>query len=106
MKGKGWDAGLVGVVAMGLALACESRAPIAVPATSRADEFSASAAAPTAAAHIGWEVFGSAAATAADGLEIIVTGTGTLVALASGGASSSAAIGVGTLEPQDVVDAV
>ena len=62
MKGKGWDARLVGVVAMGLALACESRAPIAAPATSRAGEFSASAAAPTAAAHIGWEIFGSASA--------------------------------------------
>src|SRR2546427_11435148 len=85
MKGKGWDARLVGVVAMGLALACESRAPIAAPATSRAGEFSASAAAPTAAAHIGWEIFGSASATAADGLKIIVTGTGTFVAPASGG---------------------
>ena len=29
MKGNGWDARLVGVVALGLTLACESRAPIA-----------------------------------------------------------------------------
>src|SRR3989449_1691169 len=96
MKGKGWDARLLGVVALGLALACESRAPIAAPSTSRASEFSASAAAPTAAAHIGWEIFGSASATAADGLKIIVTGSGTFVAPAGGGGTSSAATGGGT----------
>src|SRR2546422_8735762 len=96
MKGKGWDARLLGVVAMGLALACESRVPIAAPSTSRASEFSASAAAPTAAAHIGWEIFGSASATAADGLKIIVTGSGTFVAPAGGGGISSAGTGGGT----------
>ena len=62
MEGKGWDARLLGVVVMGVALACERGAPIAAPSTSRASEFSASGAAPTAAAHIGWEIFGSASA--------------------------------------------
>ena len=62
MNCKGWDARLLGVVAMALAFACESRAPIAAPSTSRAGELSASAAAPPAAAHIGWEIFGSASA--------------------------------------------
>jgi len=106
MDGKGWDARLLGVVAMGLALACESRTPIAAPSTSRASEFSASAAAPTAAAHIGWELFGSASATAADGLKIIVTGSGTFVAPAGGGGTSSAATGGGTWETRDASDAV
>src|SRR2546425_486904 len=41
MNCKRWDASLLGVVAMGLALACESRGPIAAPATSRTGEFSA-----------------------------------------------------------------
>src|SRR2546426_4685329 len=106
MKGKGWDARLLGVVALGLALACESRAPIAAPSTSRASEFSASAAAPTAAAHIGWEIFGSASATGADGLKIIVTGAGTFVAPAGGGGTSSAATGGGTWETRDASNAV
>jgi len=47
MKCKRWDATLLGVVAMALALACESSAPIAAPSTSRADALSASAAAPS-----------------------------------------------------------
>src|SRR5437667_11490052 len=106
MKGKGWDSRFVGVVAMGLAVACESRAPIAAPSTSRPGEFSASAAAPAAAAHIGWEIFSSASATAADGLKIIVTGTGTFVAPAGGGETSSAATGGGTWETRDASDAV
>jgi len=89
MKCKRWDARLPGVVAMALALGCESSAPIAAPSTSRADELSASVGAPTAAAHIGWEIFGSASATAADGLKIIVTGNGTFVAPADGGGRSS-----------------
>jgi hypothetical protein len=101
MEGKGWDTRLLGVVAMGLALACESRAPIAAPSTSRASEFSASAAATTAAAHIGWQIFGSASATAADGLKIIVTGSGTFVAPAGGGGTSSAVTGGGTWETRD-----
>src|SRR2546430_3280221 len=75
-------------------------------ATSRAGEFSASAAAPTAAAHIGWEIFGSASATAADGLKIIVTGTGTFVAPASGGGASSAATRGGTGGNPDAGDTV
>src|SRR5438128_3289583 len=106
MKGKGGDARLLGVVAMALTLACESRAPIAAPSTSRAGEFSASAAAPTRAAQIGWEIFGSASATAADELKIIVTGGGTFVAPAGGGGSSSAATGGGTWETRDASDAV
>src|SRR2546428_714521 len=106
MNGKEWDTRLLGVVAMGLALACESRVPIAAPSTSRASEFSASAAAPTAAAHIGWEIFGSASATAADGLKIIVTGSGTFVAPAGGAGISSAATGGGTWETRDASDAV
>jgi hypothetical protein len=122
MEGKGWDARLLGVVAMGLALACESRAPIAAPSTSRASEFAASAATPTAAAQIGWEIFGSASATAADGLKIIVTGSGTFVAPAGaggeqhdgreqgdeqrGGGISSAVTGGGTWETRDASDAV
>ncbi len=98
MKCKRWDARLPGVVAMALALGCESSAPIAAPSTSRADELSASVGAPTAAAHIGWEIFGSASATAADGLKIIVTGNGTFVASAGGGGTSSAATGGGNWE--------
>jgi hypothetical protein len=106
MERKGWDARLLGVVAMGLALACESSAPIAAPSTSRAGEFSASVAAPTAAAHIGWEIFGSASATAADGLKIIVTGAGSFVAPAGGGGTSSAVTGGGTWETRDASAAV
>ena len=98
MKCERWDARLPGVVAMALALGCESSAPIAAPSTSRADELSASVGAPTAAAHIGWEIFGSASATAADGLKIIVTGAGTFVAPAGGGGTSSAATGGGNWE--------
>src|SRR2546426_5243518 len=105
MRGKGGDGRRVGVVALGLALACESRAPIGAPSTSRASEFSASAAAPTAAAHIGWEIFGSASATAADGLKIIVTGSGTFVAPAGGGGTSRAATGGGTWETRGARDA-
>src|SRR3989449_3836568 len=106
MKGKGWDARLLGVVALGLTLACESRAPIAAHSMSRASEFSASAAAPTSAAQIGWEIFGSASATAADGLKIIVTGNGTFVAPAGGGGTSSAATGGGNWETRNASDAV
>ena len=106
MEGKGWDARLLGVVAVGLALACESRGPIAAPSTSRASEFSASAAAPTAAAHFGWELFGSASATAADGLKIIVTGAGTFVAPAGDGGTSSAATGGGNWETRDASNVV
>src|SRR5438876_8811648 len=106
MKGKGGDARLLGVVAMALTLACESRAPIAAPSTSRAGEFSASVDAPTAAAQIGWEIFGSASATAADGLKIIVTGNGTFVAPAGGGGTSSAATGGGNWETRDASNVV
>src|SRR2546428_3233477 len=106
MKCKRWDARLLGVVAMALALACESSAPIAAPSTSRADALSASAAAPATAAQIGWEIFGSASATAADGLKIIVTGAGTFVAPAGGGGTSSAATGGGNWETRDASNAV
>jgi hypothetical protein len=106
MNCKRWDAGFLGVVAMGLALACESGAPIAAPSTSRAGEFSASVAAPATAAEIGWEIFGSASATAADGLKIIVTGNGTFVAPAGGGGASSAATGGGNWETRNASDAV
>jgi len=106
MKCKRWDARLPGVVAMALALGCESSAPIAAPSTSRADELSASVGAPTAAAHIGWEIFGSAAATAADGLRIIVTGAGTFVAPAGDGGTSSAATGGGNWETWDASNVV
>jgi hypothetical protein len=101
MKGKRWDASLLGVVAIALTLACESRGPIAAPSTSRTAEFSANGAPSPAAAHIGWEIFGSASATAADGLKIILTGAGTFVAPASGGGTSSAATGGGTWETRD-----
>ncbi len=106
MEGKGWDARVLGLVAMGLALACESRAPIAAPSTSRANEFSANAATPIAAAHIGWQLFTSGSATAADGLKIIVTGNGTFVAPAGGDGISSAVTGGGTWETRDASDAV
>lgn len=106
MEGKGWDARFLGVVAIGLALACESRAPITAPSTSPASEFSASATGLTAAAHIGWELFNSGSATAGDGLKIIVTGSGTFVAPAGGGGTSSAVTGGGTWETRDASDAV
>ncbi len=106
MKCQRWDATLLGVVAMALALACENSAPVAAPATSRADALSASVGAPTAAAHIGWEIFGSASATAADGLKIIVTGAGTFVAPAGGGGTSSAATGGGNWETRDASNVV
>ena len=106
MNFKRWDAGFVGLVGIALALACESGAPIAAPSTSRAGEFSASVNASAPAAHIGWEIFGSASATAADGLKIIVTGSGTFVAPAGGGGTSSAATGGGTWETRDASDAV
>src|SRR2546428_4364870 len=105
MKRERFNARLLGVVAIGLALACGSGARIAAPSTSRAGEFSASVAAPTTAARIGWEIFGSASATAADGLKIIVTGAGTFVAPAGGGGTSSAATGGGTWETRDASDA-
>jgi len=104
MKCKRWDATLLGVVA--IALACENSAPVAAPATSRADALSASVGAPTAAAQIGWEIFGSASATAADGLKIIVTGTGTFVAPAGHGGTSSAATGGGNWETRDASNVV
>ena len=104
MKCKRWDATLLGVVA--IALACENSAPVAAPATSRADALSASVGAPTAAAQIGWQIFGSASATAADGLKIIVTGAGTFVAPASGGGTSSAATGGGNWETRDASNVV
>jgi len=97
---------LLRVVAMGLALACERGAPIAAPATSRAGELSASVATPATAAQIGWEIFGSASATAADGLQIFVTGNGTFVAPAGGGGTSSAVTGGGTWETRDASNAV
>src|SRR2546426_7005027 len=91
---------------MALALGGESSARIAAPSPSRADEFPGSVGAPTAAAHIGWEIFGSASATAADGLKIIVTGNGTFVAPAGGGGTSSAATGGGNWETRNASDAV
>ena len=106
MEGKGWDARLLGVVVMGVALACERGAPIAAPSTSRAGEFSTSVNASAPAAHIGWEIFGTASATAADGLKIIVTGSGTFVAPAGGGGISNAVTGGGTWETRDASDAV
>src|SRR5260370_37823551 len=106
MEGKGWDARVLGLVAMGLALACESGAPIAAPSTTRAREFSAKAATAVAAAHIGWQLFTSGSATAADGLKIIVTGNGTFVAPAGGDGISSAVTGGGTWETRDASDAV
>ncbi len=106
MNCKRGDARFLGLVAMGFALACESGAPMAAPATSRAAEFSASVAAPATAAQIGWEIFGAASATAADELKIIVTGSGTFVAPAGGGGTSSAVTGGGTWETRDASDAV
>src|SRR5437773_10708223 len=90
------DARFVGLVGIGLALACERGAPIAAPSTSRAGEFSASVNASAPAAHIGWEIFGSASATAADGLRFLVTGKGPLVVRAGGGGRSGEAPGGGT----------
>jgi len=106
MKCQRWDATLLGVVAMALALACESSAPVAAPSTSRADALSASVGAPTAAAQIGWQIFSSASATAADGLKIIVTGNGTFVAPAGSGGTSSAATGGGNWETRDASNVV
>ena len=106
MNCKRWDARFVGLVGIGLALACERGAPIAGPSTSRAGEFAASVNASAPAAHIGWEIFGSASATAADGLQIFVTGNGTFVAPAGGGGTSSAATGGGTWETRDASNAV
>jgi hypothetical protein len=106
MERKGWNPRLVGAIATGVALACESSAPTAAPSASRAGEFSASAAAPTTAAHIGWEIFGAASATAADNLKITVTGTGTFVAPPGAGGTSSAVTGGGTWETRDGSDAL
>jgi hypothetical protein len=106
MEDKGWITRLLGVVAMGLALACEHGAPMVAPATTRAAEFAASVAPQTPAAQIGWEIFGSASATAADGLKILVTGSGTFVAPAGSGGTSSATTGGGTWETRDANDAV
>jgi len=106
MKCKRWDATLLGMVAMVLALACESSAPVAAPSRSRADALSASVGAPTAAAQIGWQIFGSASATAADGLKIIVTGAGTFVAPAGDRGTSSAATGGGNWETRDASNVV
>src|SRR5207248_11681097 len=64
MNYKRWDARFLGLVAMGLALACERGAPTAAPATPRADELSASVVGSAHAARIGWEIFGSASDTA------------------------------------------
>jgi hypothetical protein len=105
MNCKRGDARFLSVVAMGFALACESGAPMAAPATSRTAEFSASIAAPATAAHIGWEIFGAASATAADELKIIITGSGTFVATVGGG-PSSAVTGGGTWETRDASSAV
>jgi hypothetical protein len=106
MKCEKWNARLLGVVAMGLVLACEDRGPIVEPVTSRAGELSAIRVAPTTAAHIGWEIFTSASATAADGLKLIVTGSGTFLAPAGGPGTSSAATGGGTWETRDATGAV
>ena len=110
MEGMGWDARLLGVLAMGLALACERGAPTAAPATPRADEFLANVVAPAHADRVGWEIFGSASDTARDGLKITVTGSGTFVAPADGRGTSAGAdghsrhdavTGGGTWETQD-----
>ncbi len=105
MKCRRWDTRLLGVVTMALALGCDSGGPIAAPSTSRAGEFSASVV-PATATQVGWEIFTSASATAADGLKIIVTGSGTFVAPASGGGTSSAATGGGAWETRDASAAV
>jgi len=91
MNYKRWDARFLGLVAMGLALACERGAPTAAPATPRADELSASVVGSAHAARIGWEIFGSASDTARDGLKITVTGSGTFVAPADGRGTSEGA---------------
>jgi len=91
MNYKRRDARFLGLVAMGVALACERGAPTAAPATSRADEFSAGVVASAHAARIGWEIFGSASDTARDGLKITITGSGTFVAPADGRGTSEGA---------------
>ena len=91
MNSKRWDARFLGLVAMAVALACESGAPTAAPATPRADELSASVVASAHAARIGWEIFGSASDTARDGLKITVTGSGTFIAPADGRGTSDEA---------------
>src|SRR5213592_1280498 len=101
MNCKRLDAKFFGLVATGLALACERGAPIAEPTMSRADALSASVAAPAHSAEIGWEIFGSASDTARDGLKITITGSGTFVAPAHGRGRSGAATGGGTWETRN-----
>ena len=100
MQGKGWDARLLGVLALGLALACERGAPTAAPSTSQADQFLANAA-PAHAERIRWEIFGSASDTARDGLKITVTGSGTFVAPGGRHRRHDAVTGGGTWETRD-----
>ena len=100
-------AGLVSVALLGVGLACDRGNLPSAPSRSKAASVSPSFDRTSASegAKIGWELFGSASATAADGLKIIVTGSGTFVAPAGGG-TSSAVTGGGTWETRDAGDAV
>lgn len=99
-------AGLVSIALVGLALACEKGNLPSAPAASKINASSHFSASASEGAKIGWQIFGSASATAADGLKIIVTGSGTFVAPAGGGGTSSAVTGGGTWETRDAGDAV
>lgn len=106
MKCKRWDATLLGVVAMGLAFACEKGSSPSAPSASQASGFSASARAAASAAHVRWDIVsivppnvsagGIAKAKANNGSQITLTGSGTFVAPAGGGGTSSAVTGGGT----------
>lgn len=89
--------GMLGAMAVGLALACDSgSSPWALSASSAA----------ASAAHVRWDITnlvsgvisagGTAKANANDGSEITLTGSGTFVAPAGGGGTSGAATGGGT----------
>src|SRR5438270_7608745 len=81
MNSKRWDARFLGLVAMAVALACESGAPTAAPATPRADGLSASVVASAHAARVGWEIFGWALDAAREGLKINGAGRRAVITL-------------------------
>ena len=105
-KSKRLSAGILGAMAVGLALACERGSSPSAPSTSQAGGFSASASPAASAAHVRWDIVsvvppnvsagGIAQAKANDGSQITLSGSGTFVAPAGGGGTSSAVTGGGT----------
>lgn len=102
-------AGMLGLVLLGLALACEERSPLSVSAASRVDGISASVGGTNRAAHIRWDLVnlnfpppleatagGSASSKSLDGARITFTGSGTFVAPTGRDGTSNAVTGGGT----------